>query len=57
MAPLRWFDNDEIRRLAPMSAVVDALRECFAHHLTHIARQGYAVAGGEFLVMPRPSSS
>ncbi len=52
MGQLRSFDNDEIRRLAPMGAVIEALRECFAHRPGHIARAGYAVAGGEFLLMP-----
>ncbi|HEY4334052.1 MAG TPA: ornithine cyclodeaminase family protein [Ilumatobacteraceae bacterium] len=52
MALLRSFDSDDIRRLAPMGAVIAALRDCFAADPAHIDRQGYPVAGGEFLLMP-----
>lgn len=57
MAQLRSFDAAEINQLAPMAAAVSALRECFAHRPSHIARQHYAVAGGEFLLMPAVDAS
>ena len=52
MAQLRSFDAAEVAALAPMHEAVVALRNCFAHRPSHIARQAHAVAGGEFLLMP-----
>ena len=52
MAQLRSFDAHEINELVSMPAAITALRDCFAKRPSHIARTQYAVAGGEFLLMP-----
>ncbi len=52
MAQLRSFDAREINELVSMQAAINALRVCFANRPSHIARQHYGVAGGEFLLMP-----
>ncbi len=52
MPQLPFFDEDDVRRLAPMGAAIDALRNCFAASPTHIARSLHPAAGGEFMLMP-----
>jgi ornithine cyclodeaminase len=52
MPQLRSFDAREINDLVSMSAAITVLRDCFAKRPSHIARQQYGVAGGEFLLMP-----
>ena len=52
MKQLPSFGAEDIARLTPMRAAVDALRECFANRPTHIARTPLAASGGEFMLMP-----
>ncbi|MCU1392193.1 MAG: Ornithine cyclodeaminase [Ilumatobacteraceae bacterium] len=52
MRSLPSFDADDIARLTPMGAAIDALRDCFAHRPTHIPRTPLAASGGEFMLMP-----
>ncbi|MEO6125143.1 MAG: ornithine cyclodeaminase family protein [Ilumatobacteraceae bacterium] len=52
MADLLVYDAADIARSVSMAAAIDGLRRCFAAGPTHIARDAYPAAGGEFLVMP-----
>ena len=52
MRSLRSYDLDDIRRLAPMAEMIEALRVAFAAHPKHIPRQHLHAGEGEFLIMP-----
>jgi ornithine cyclodeaminase/alanine dehydrogenase-like protein (mu-crystallin family) len=52
MPALVSYDENDIRRLAPMPVMIEELRQAFAQSPSHIARQHFAAADGEFLMMP-----
>lgn len=52
MPALATYDVSDIRRLAPMPDMIAELRNAFAVRPSHIARQHFAAADGEFLMMP-----
>lgn len=49
---LPYIDADELFRLVPPAAALDALRRCFAAVPSHVDRVHSTAGGGEFLVMP-----
>jgi len=52
MSELRSYSAADIATMVPMAHAIDALRECFAHRPSHIARSAHHAAGGEFMLMP-----